>query len=207
MKKNNYKNEQEKFWEGNFGNKYINRNKNKYLIQSNYKLLIKIKKHLKKVKSILEFGSNIGLNLLALKKISNKFDLTGVDINLKSINVLKKNREIKSYNCSIMDFDEKKKFDLVFIKGVLIHINPKDLTQVYSKIYNYASKYIYIAEYYNPTPTKIKYRGHKNKLFKRDFAGEMLDLYPKLKIIDYGFVYHRDKFPQDDITWFLMKKN
>jgi spore coat polysaccharide biosynthesis protein SpsF len=44
-------------------------------------------------------------------------------------------------------------------------------------------------------------------LFKRDFAGEMMDRYPDLKLLDYGFVYHRDPaFPDDDITWFLMEK-
>ena len=53
----------------------------------------------------------------------------------------------------------------------------------------------------------MAYRGHEGKLFKRDFAGELLDKYPDLKLIDYGFVYHRDtNFPQDDCTWFLLEK-
>jgi spore coat polysaccharide biosynthesis protein SpsF len=43
-------------------------------------------------------------------------------------------------------------------------------------------------------------------LFKRDFAGEMLDKYADLKLCDYGFVYHREKFSQDDISWFLLEK-
>ena len=64
-----------------------------------------------------------------------------------------------------------------------------------------------IAEYFNPYPVRINYRGHKNKLFKRDFAGEFLKKTKKFKIIDYGFVYSKDKFPQDDLTWFLLKKN
>jgi spore coat polysaccharide biosynthesis protein SpsF len=51
------------------------------------------------------------------------------------------------------------------------------------------------------------YRGFKNKLFKRDFAGEFLNNYKKTKLIDYGFVYHKDKYPQDDLNWFLIKKN
>ena len=64
------------------------------------------------------------------------------------------------------------------------------------------------AEYYNPSPISIEYRGHSNKLFKRDFCDEMLDLYQDLKLKDYGFIYQRDKmFPQDDITWFLLEKN
>ncbi len=53
----------------------------------------------------------------------------------------------------------------------------------------------------------LDYRGLSNKLFKRDFAGEMLDKYPDLQLVDYGFVYHNDNsFPQDDINWFLLKK-
>ena len=31
--------------------------------------------------------------------------------------------------------------------------------------------------------------------------------YKSLKLLDYGFVYHKDlSFPQDDLTWFLLKK-
>ena len=44
-------------------------------------------------------------------------------------------------------------------------------------------------------------------LFKRDFAGEIMDRHPQLQLVDYGFAYRRDpNFPQDDITWFLMEK-
>lgn len=91
--------------------------------------------------------------------------------------------------------------------GVLIHINPNELKTVYEKLYTSSKKYILIAEYYNPSPVEIPYRGNKERLFKRDFAGEFLDMFPDCKLEDYGFVYHRDNnFPLDDITWFLMKK-
>jgi spore coat polysaccharide biosynthesis protein SpsF len=64
-----------------------------------------------------------------------------------------------------------------------------------------------VAEYYDPKPVTLKYRGHDNKMFKRDFAGELLDKYQDLRLLDYGFCYHRDpSFPQDDISWFLMEK-
>jgi len=53
----------------------------------------------------------------------------------------------------------------------------------------------------------IPYRGHSDKLFKRDFAGEILDQFSDLRLVDYGFVWHRDNlFPQDDISWFLLEK-
>lgn len=94
-----------------------------------------------------------------------------------------------------------------FTKGVLIHINPDKLSLVYDIMYKSSSRYILVSEYYNPCPVDIKYRGHSEKLFKRDFACEMLDQFPDLRLINYGFVYHRDpNFPQDDMTWFLMEE-
>ena len=64
-----------------------------------------------------------------------------------------------------------------------------------------------LCEYYNPSPATVTYRGHDNRLFKRDFCGEMHELYPDLALVDYGFAYHADPvFPQDDITWFLLEK-
>jgi spore coat polysaccharide biosynthesis protein SpsF len=93
------------------------------------------------------------------------------------------------------------------IKGVLIHLNPEVLPQVYDKLFAACSKYLLVAEYYNPVPVAIPYRGHSDRLFKRDFVGEMMERHPQLQLIDYGFAYRRDpNFPQDDITWFLMEK-
>ena len=90
---------------------------------------------------------------------------------------------------------------------MLIHIHPDHLTTVYDQLYNSSRKYILMAEYYNPSPVSVNYRGHEDRLFKRDFAGEIMDRYSDLKLIDYGFAYHRDPvWPQDDITWFLMEK-
>jgi pseudaminic acid biosynthesis-associated methylase len=75
-------------------------------------------------------------------------------------------------------------------------------------MYRAATRYLLVAEYYSPKPVEIPYRGHTGKLFKRDFAGELLDRYPALRLVDYGFVYHRDSlFPQDDTNWFLLEKS
>ena len=65
-----------------------------------------------------------------------------------------------------------------------------------------------MCEYYNPAPVAVTYRGHTNRLFKRDFCGEIMTRFPDLRLADYGFAYRRDpSFPQDDITWFLMEKH
>ena len=98
-------------------------------------------------------------------------------------------------------------FDLVLVKGVLIHVQPAMLPVAYDRIYAAAGRLILLAEYYNPSPVTVPYRGHADRLFKRDFAGEMLDRYPDLRLRDYGFAYHRDAAcPQDDLTWFLLEK-
>jgi len=97
--------------------------------------------------------------------------------------------------------------DLVFTKGVLIHINPDMLSQVYQSLYRLTKRYICIVEYYNPTPVSVSYRSHEDRLFKRYFAGEMMDKYSDLRLVNYGFVYHRDSnFPLGDLTWFLLEK-
>ena len=205
------KNEQEIFWEGNFGDDYISRNSSNKLINSNINLFKKIFKNKSLPKNTLEIGANIGLNLKALKKLKPNIDLYAVEINKKAVKSLQKVVDKKNiFEGSIFDFNTnyfKKKFELVFTKTVLIHIDPKVINKIYKTIYNLSSKYILICEYYNPIPVKIKYRDFENKLFKRDFAGDLMSEYKNLKLIDYGFVYHNDpKFPQDDLTWFLMKK-
>ena len=59
-------------------------------------------------------------------------------------------------------------------------------------MYNLSKKYIYLSEYFNPTPIELIYRGFKGKLFKRDFAKELWKLFPKMKLIDYGFHWTED---------------
>ena len=201
-----YRTEQENFWVGKFGQEYMERNGFRLHFYSKVIAWSQILKRINSIQSVKEFGCNIGLNLIALKNINSKLDLNGVDINKQAIDILKKNKFINVFNESILSFEPKDKYDMTFIKGVLIHINPKELDNLYDKLYNYSNKYIYIAEYYNPSPIKLSYRGFKNKLFKRDFAGEILDKFRELNLVDYGFAYHRDKFPQDDLNWFLLEK-
>lgn len=202
-----YKTEQEKFWAGAFGTDYINRNQSHQLIASNISLFSKIISRTKEVSSIIEFGANVGLNLQALHALLPHASLAAIEINDTAVKHLRENDFIRIYHESILETTLTELYDLTLMKGVLIHINPNELPTVYKKLYDFSKRYICVVEYYNPTPIEIPYRGHTEKLFKRDFAGELLDMYPDLELIDYGFVYHRDThFPQDDCTWFLMKK-
>ena len=196
--------EQEEFWAGEFGTGYIDRNSSEGWVRSNKVFFARSLSGLSQSPgSILEIGSNIGLNMLALKDLYPYAELASVEINTDACTALASIVD-QVFNQSIQEYDAKEKFELVLIKGVLIHMNPDDLLSTYKKIAASSSKYVLIAEYYNPTPIAIDYRGHKDKLFKRDFAGEFLDANPTWRIQDYGFVYHKDQFPQDDLTWFLL---
>ncbi|MDQ3000962.1 MAG: pseudaminic acid biosynthesis-associated methylase [Fibrobacterota bacterium] len=201
------KTEQEKFWEGTFGNEYTDRNQAEVWIPSNTALFSKILAGTRGVKTILEFGSNLGLNLHALHNLLPSAELSAIEINEQAVGELKKWGKTKVYHESILDFKIDYQRDLTLIKGVLIHINPDRLKDVYTRLVEASKRYVLVAEYYNPSPVAIPYRGHTDRLFKRDFAGEILDSHKNLRLLDYGFAYHRDpNFPQDDITWFLMEK-
>ncbi|RXJ02277.1 pseudaminic acid biosynthesis-associated methylase [Anaerobacillus alkaliphilus] len=203
-----YKTEQELFWASSFGNDYILRNQDLKVLASSMSLFTKILNGTSKVSSFLELGCNIGINLKALKHLNPEAELSGVEINSEAVEELKKWGGAKVYHNSILEYKVDYKRDFVFTRGVLIHINPDYLNLVYELMYESSNKYICIAEYYNPSPVEIDYRGNSEKLFKRDFAGEMMNKYPDLNLVNYGFVYHKDNnFPQDDITWFLLSKN
>lgn len=205
---NKFKTEQEEFWAGDFGNDYISRNQSDQLLASNINFFSNALRCGGKISSSLEFGANIGMNLKALKLLYPEIILKGVEINETAAESLSKLVGSENvFTGSIFDYAVVEKVELSFVKGVLIHINPEKLEEVYKKLYESSSRLILICEYYNPTPVSLNYRGHSNRLFKRDFAGELLDKYPDLKLVDYGFSYRRDTvFPQDDITWFLLSK-
>lgn len=200
--------EQEAFWHGTFGNEYTDRNRGPEWIAANLAFFSRVLSSTQEVNSVIELGSNIGLNLTALRLLLPDAKLSAVEINTRAAAELKASLpDVDLHVSSILDFQPRATWDLVFTKGVLIHLNPDKLHSVYDLIYRISSRYVLVAEYYNPSPVEINYRGHAGKLFKRDFAGEMLDRFPLLTLIDYGFVYHRDSnFRQDDITWFLMQK-
>lgn len=206
-----YQTGQEELWSGEFGETYIGRNDSKRLLASNIALFSTILKQTEHIDSMIEFGSNIGLNLKAVKTLIPDLSCAAIEINRKAASVLREDsffeHDIKVFACSILEYDPQIKYDLVLTKGVLIHIHPEELKHVYEKLYRSAGRYICMAEYYNPSPVMVRYRGKDDCLFKRDFAGEFLDSYPDVKMLDYGFCYHKDPmFPQDDITWFLMEK-
>ena len=206
MKK--YKTQQENFWDGEFGDEYIARNIGNDVLASNLALFSRALSNVNSVNDCIEFGANVGMNLRALRLLFPHQKQYAIEINYQASNELEKILPKGNiFNKSILDFESNIVCDLVLIKGVLIHINPDSLPIVYEHLYRASGRYILICEYYNPVPVSIEYRGHSERLYKRDFCGEIMDRYPDLRLIDYGFVYKKDpNFPLDDINWFLMEK-
>jgi spore coat polysaccharide biosynthesis protein SpsF len=203
-----FKTPQEEFWAGSFGSEYISRNTGSQLLASNVKFFSRALRSAGKIGSCVEFGANIGMNARALKILYPALDVHGVEINQDAADQLAEVvGEDRVYRDSILEFTPPRQWDVALIKGVLIHINPEMLINVYDRLVDASRRYILVAEYYNPSPVSISYRGNNDRLFKRDFAGEIMDRHPEVRLIDYGFSYHRDPvFPQDDVTWFLMEK-
>lgn len=194
-------------WAGRFGNEYNLRSPGNVL--HNTDLLLQMAWRVERLSwaSILELGCGTGANLQAWSAIDRSVHLTGVEINPEACEQAARNvPDAQIIQSSIYDWLPWRTWDLVMTKGFLIHVPPARLPQVYGLVHKASSRWIYIAEYYNPKPVELEYRGHKGMLWKRDFAGELLDLYPDLALVDYGFRYHRDDHPQDDLTWFLLEK-
>lgn len=202
-----YKTEQEAFWAGDFGTDYIRRNQGDQLLAANLAFFAKALSAMQGAESCIEFGANIGMNLRALRLLYPQMRLAGIEINAEAAAELAKAIGAENvHQGSILDVAPTQ-CDLALIKGVLIHINPDVLSEVYDKLVATTRRWLLVAEYYNPSPVAIPYRDHADRLFKRDFAGEIMERHPQMQLVDYGFAYRRDpQFPQDDITWFLMEK-
>lgn len=198
---------QERFWQGEFGDAYVDRNAGAAAVASSLAFFGRALARASGLGSVLELGTNRGLNLQALRALLPQAQLQGVELNGKACALARALNVAEIWEGSLFDYPVTAGFDLVFTKGVLIHLPPDLLPAAYDKLYQASRRFILVAEYYNPTPVEVSYRGHAERLFKRDFAGDLLDCHADLRLLDYGFVYHRDPlFPADDISWFLLEK-
>lgn len=199
-------NAQEQAWAGDFGRDYIARNSDRSLIGGRVSMFATILARTRGINSVIEFGANIGHNLVALRELLPTAELSAVEPNREACAQLLA-AGFRSVHSNMEHVNLSRQWDMALTRGVLIHIPPDQLANAYDTLYHASSRYICIAEYYSPTPVMIPYRGKTDLLWKRDFAGELMDRFEGLRLVDYGFVYRRDpNWPQDDVTWFLMEK-
>jgi hypothetical protein len=94
---------QESFWAGEFGNDYVGRNDDKNIVAGNIRLFASALKGIP-IKSVLEVGSNIGMNLAALRFLYPQIGLSAIEINETAANELSSGflmrmlRSLRSWN-------------------------------------------------------------------------------------------------------------
>ena len=126
-----FQSEQEVFWAGSFGDEYTIRNDTKELLLSRKTLLNRALKSSSKLESVIEFGANVGLNLIAVKDLIPGVAATAVEINSSAISKLKMIDDVKVIHGSILESNKIEMYDLAMVIGVLIHIAPEYLPLAY----------------------------------------------------------------------------
>lgn len=193
------------FWKSNFGDDYIKRNISKQLLASNLVFFGNILGNNNiRPESIFEVGANVGMNIMALQQLLPDCSFSALEVNDAAYKQLK-NTGCEAHLGPIETFQSTRQFELVLSKGVLIHINPSELSKVYKKLIDLSSRWILIAEYFSRTPTDIPYQGQTGVLFKRDFASEFL-AFQDLSLVTSGFASRLSHYPQDDLNWYLFEK-
>ncbi len=202
-------------WVGNFGKEYTSRNalsldemENLYKerfgytrTEMNSEFIGNFDRNIK----ILEIGSNVGNQLLCLQKMGFK-NLYGIELQSYAVELSKsRTKHINIIVGSAFDIPYKDSyFDLVFTSGVLIHINPSDISMAAKEIYRCAKDYIWGFEYYADKYTGILYREHKELLWKTDFAKLFRTQFSELELVQEKRFEYIDNDNLDSM--FLLRK-
>ncbi len=199
-------------WRSNFGWQYASRNNNQITPEDQRRLVKdwgRILTHAvtPSPESVLEVGCSIGRNLLALRNLIPR--IHGIDPNTKAVQsaaemLADSGVVVQEANAFDLPFDDQS-FDLVFTSGVLIHIDPDDLSRATDEIMRVSNHYIVCIEYFSHKPEQIPYHGREGYLFKRDFGRFYLERYPGLKVRDYGFLW-QPLDSSDNSNWWLFEK-
>jgi pseudaminic acid biosynthesis-associated methylase len=202
-------------WSGDFGKEYTDRNvfsleeldtlyKSKYGVtrtELNQRFLEGMDRSIR----VLEVGSNVGNQLLCLQSMGF-VNLYGIELQSYAVELSKaRTKRINIIEGSAFDIPYKDTyFDLVFTSGVLIHLNPSDIVRALREILRCTRESIWGFEYYADEHTEITYRGHKELLWKADYAKLYLQQFEGLKIVKEERLKYLDSDNID--TMFLLKK-
>ena len=193
-------------WSGTFGNDYTER-QTEDLDNRAFLFSDALKMVFSEIDSVCEFGANVGENIKVLQELfgfrkkwlKNKKmpDFGAIEINEKC-SVILIEQDIAEVYCQSVSEPIIHKYDLVFTRGVLIHLPEEDLIKTVDNMIATSNKYILVAEYHNPERRMITYRGKDNMMWQDNYYKYFIN--KGCELIDYGFD------PKYDITWFLMKK-
>jgi pseudaminic acid biosynthesis-associated methylase len=202
---------QVEFWRGDFGDVYTDRNvASPEQLRARVALWSDILGHAVGAPpgSILEVGANRGINLRALRALTGA-RLLAVEPNDKARALLVSDgivsaTDVRGGVSAAIDFPDGVA-DLAFTSGVLIHIHPDHLLASMREIHRCAARWIACIEYFADKPETVPYRGHDDRLFKRDYGSLWLDSFTDLRVAGYGFAWKRVT-GLDNLTWWLFEK-
>lgn len=202
---------QSEMWKGEFGDEYIDRNQpTTAAIRSRVRAYATILDHIGSapLASILECGANLGLNLRALRRLVGA-ELFAIEPNERAGKIAVDDGVLPAANMRNATLEslpfEDDSIDLVFTSGVLIHVPPEQLDRAYQEMHRVARRFVLSLEYFSKSPETIRYRGHSELLFKRDFGAKWLELFPDIEPVAQGFFWEKTT-GLDDITWWLFRK-
>ena len=159
----------------------------------------------REIKSILEIGAGKGPNIIAIEKVSTKYELP---MQLFATEINAKARIALQENCKTLtildDIPDQPIADLVFTYGVMIHTHPAHIKQLQTRMYNASNRFLMCVEYFAPTTEMIPYRGETDALWRDDYGSHFLRNC-SLRVIRYGFAWKRMS-GLDNLTYFLFEK-
>lgn len=191
-----YETYQSRMWSSDFGKSYTVRNqwtseqinqifKDRFgvtRLEMNAQLLCGLDRGIR----ILEVGCNIGLQLEDLRTLGFH-NLYGIDLQQGALDIARQRLgDIQLLQGSGFDIPFKDDwFDLVFTSTVLVHIAPQDIDRMLGEIHRVSRGHIWGYEFYHaPGYASAPYRGEEGLLWKTDFCGRYLELFPNLEVVD-----------------------
>jgi pseudaminic acid biosynthesis-associated methylase len=155
--------------------------------------------------SALEVGCNVGWNLIYLERLGVPA-LYGIEPQPAAVERARQRRpRFDVVHGTAFDLPFRDGLcDLVFTSGVLIHIAPDALGAALDEIYRVARRWIVAIEYDHPDEQEVRYRGHREALWKRDHGAIWRARYPHLVPVRRLALGRADGY--DDCTAHLFEK-
>lgn len=126
-------------------------------------------------RKILEAGCNIGNNLSSFPSDSL---VSGVDMNEKALEKARLSYpyfDFKQGSITKIPFKDNY-FDLVFTRGVLIHIHPDDVQTAMKELLRVSNRWIFNLEYFGEDNKMIKWKRGDDLLWYRDMEKRWSEL-------------------------------
>lgn len=170
-------NEQERFWEGGFGDEYTLRNQVDWGARVPFWRSIL---DVTQARSVIEVGCNAGWNLSAIAAIDTTVIAGGIDVNESAVTQARARGLFATVGkAAQLRHTYPLGADLVFTSGVLIHIAPRELHHVMQSIVASSKRWVLAVEYDAETEEAVEYRGSADRLWKRPFG----NLYRELGLL------------------------